>query len=291
MPFVSVQYRRLAYHSKDLVDIYRTVCKLIWSADSKVQNYSRNLLNLIDWFVTFFAACTTQRGLNADSLAKIICFGSEAFQWLDSRATLRFLTLLLSASLAILSWMRHIGMHIETANEACPSCKLRTSMAWVALHWQRRKSLIPKKVGGGQTVCSDYDEHILATLLRSFEAFNLPLTRDDFKDKCRTLAKKTGTCILQKKAVWITEMFAGIELMTKILNFSSAQVSNAVSVHVGVRDFSHATITCHSGSRTRNVRKKIENLIWKMLNISSVLYSRVVLCSVSPYDFFYCHRE
>ncbi len=134
MPFVSVQYRLLVYHSKDLVDIYRTVCKLIWSADSKVQNYSRNLLNLIDWFVTFFAACTTQRGLNADSLAKIICFGSEAFQWLDSRATLRFLTLLLSASLAILSWMRHFGMHIGTSNEACPSCKLRTSMAWVALH-------------------------------------------------------------------------------------------------------------------------------------------------------------
>jgi len=64
--------------------------------------------------------------------------------------------------------------------------------------WQRRKSLIPKKVGG-QTVFSDYDEHILATLLRSFEAFNLPLTRDDFKDKCRTLAKKRGTCVLQKK--------------------------------------------------------------------------------------------
>jgi len=123
-----------AYHSEDLIEFYRSICKLIRSADSKVENYSRNRLNLIAWFVTFFAACTTQRGLNVDSLAKIICFGSEAFQWLDSRATLRFLTLLLSASLAILSWMRHFGMHIGTSNEACPSCKLRTSMAWVALH-------------------------------------------------------------------------------------------------------------------------------------------------------------
>ena len=57
--------------------------------------------------------------------------------------------------------------------------------------WRRTKSLIPRPVGR-PSIFSEYDENLLATLVRGFELFNLPIRELKFRQHCRELAMKRG---------------------------------------------------------------------------------------------------
>ena len=64
--------------------------------------------------------------------------------------------------------------------------------------WKRchTKDVVPRPVGRPHAF-SDYDEFILATLLRGFQMFMVPLTATKILENCNTLANKRG------KSVWI----------------------------------------------------------------------------------------